>query len=138
MTQARHTVLIFQKSIWHFLHLCWCQLLGISRNVCVATYFNTFLLSFIWRVVFIRFADRGLVVGGQQYTGKLIFPVFNWDLSTFCYSQACLNRFTGSSSSPLPSSPSSTSRCRRSSPGLTRRQSQEGSAPSRLSALPTK
>ena len=39
----------------------------------MATYFNTLLLSFIWRVVFIRFADRGLVVGGQQYTGKLIW-----------------------------------------------------------------
>ena len=39
--------------------------------MCVATYFNTFLLSFIWRVVFVRFADRGLVVGGQQYTSLL-------------------------------------------------------------------
>ena len=39
--------------------------------MCVAAYFNTFLLSFIWRVVFIRFADRGLVVGGQLYTSLL-------------------------------------------------------------------
>ena len=37
----------------------------------VATYFNTFLFSFIWRVVFIRYADRGLVLGGRPNTHLL-------------------------------------------------------------------
>ena len=56
----------------NFFHLCrWCQLLAFSRNVIVATYFNTFLFSFIWRVVFIRYADRGLVLGGRPNTHLL-------------------------------------------------------------------
>ena len=37
----------------------------------MATYFNTFLFSFIWRVVFIRYADRGLVLNGRPNTQLL-------------------------------------------------------------------
>ena len=37
----------------------------------VVTYFNTFLFSFIWRVVLIRYADRGLVLDGRPNTQLL-------------------------------------------------------------------
>ena len=54
-----------------FFHLCRCQLLAFSRNVIVATYFNTFFFSQMWRVVLIRYADRGLVLDGRPNTHLL-------------------------------------------------------------------
>ena len=48
----------------------------------VVTYFNTFLFSFIWRVVLIRYADRGLVLDGRPNTQllKQLYWILPWGL----------------------------------------------------------
>ena len=55
----------------NIFHFCRCQLLAISRNIVVATYYNTFFFCFIWRVVLIRYSDRGLVLNGRPNTQLL-------------------------------------------------------------------
>ena len=46
-------------------------MLAFSRNIVVVTYFNTFFFCFIWRVVLIRYSDRGLVLNGRPNTQLL-------------------------------------------------------------------
>ena len=55
----------------NIFHFCRCQLLAFSRNIVVATYYNTFFFCFIWRVVLIRYSDRGLVLNGRPNTQLL-------------------------------------------------------------------
>ena len=45
--------------------LLWCQLLQMMRQVVANVYINTLFFNFFFRVVLIRFADRGLVVEGR-------------------------------------------------------------------------
>ena len=45
--------------------LLWCQLLQVMRQVVANVYINTLFFNFFFRVVLIRFADRGLVVKGR-------------------------------------------------------------------------
>ena len=43
----------------------WCQLLSVGRNTIARMYIDTLLFNLIFRVVLIRFAERGLVVQGR-------------------------------------------------------------------------
>ena len=43
----------------------WCHALQLSRWAIIVAYFNTMFFNFVFRVVLIRFADRGLVVKGR-------------------------------------------------------------------------
>ena len=43
----------------------WCHALQLSRWVIIVVYFNTMYFNFLFRVILIRFADRGLVVKGR-------------------------------------------------------------------------
>ena len=52
----------------------------------VVTYFNTFFFCFIWRVVLIRYSDRGLVLNGRPNTQLL--KKLHWLIFT---SFACIN-----------------------------------------------
>ena len=45
--------------------LLWCQLLLLFQGIINYIYFSTFIFSFIFRSVLIRFASQGLVVGGK-------------------------------------------------------------------------
>ena len=59
--------------------LLWCQLLQILRLVIVCLYFNTFFFNFIFRVVLVRFPDRGLVSGGRP--SLVLFHQLYWTIS---------------------------------------------------------
>ena len=43
----------------------WCHTLQLARWVIIVVYFNTMTFNFLFRVILIRFADRGLVVKGK-------------------------------------------------------------------------
>ena len=76
--QEYTTFQYFEKE--HFFHFWWCQLLALSRNIVVVTYFNTFFFCFVWRMVFIRYSDRGLVLNGQPNT--LLLKKLHWIIFT--------------------------------------------------------
>ena len=45
--------------------LLWCQTYHLCLNSLISLYFYTFLFSFLFRTVLIRYSDRGLVSGGK-------------------------------------------------------------------------
>ena len=45
--------------------LFWCQMLQMMRQVVANVYINTLFFNFFFRVILIRFPDRGLVVEGR-------------------------------------------------------------------------
>ena len=66
--------------------LFWCQVLALQRNLINVVYFQTFFFNCLWRVVHIRFADRGLVSGGKpnvRLLGHLYWITFATFLGIF-------------------------------------------------------
>ena len=54
----------------------WCQILLLSRSTIVSLYFNTMLFNFLFRVLLILYADRGLVCDGKP--NLLLFRRLYW------------------------------------------------------------
>ena len=65
---GRPRLLVVNISAWQEVEdqrLLWCQLLQVMRQVVANVYINTLFFNFFFRVILIRFADRGLVVEGR-------------------------------------------------------------------------
>ena len=78
--------------------LFWCQVLALQRNLVNTAYFQTFFFNCVWRVVHIRFADRGLVAGGKpnvRLLGHLYWITFATFLSIFYSSFPLQKIFSG-------------------------------------------
>ena len=75
--------------------LQWCKIMSLARHIIAVLYMNTFLFSLIFRVVLIRFADRGLVVKGKPdlvlfhqlywlvFVAFFVVGIFMFPFSTF-------------------------------------------------------
>ena len=81
-------VIVSQQEEGSEERLFWCQVMALQRNLINASYFQTFFFNCVWRVVHIRFADRGLVVGGKpniRLLGHLYWITFATFLTIFYF-----------------------------------------------------
>ena len=83
---VKHTMQIFSSKEAEDQRLLWCELLLVVRQVVVNVYINTLFFNFFFRVILIRFPDRGLVVEGRPEL--TLFHQLYWTIfgAFFCMS----------------------------------------------------